>query len=206
MPGVFIPGWGASPALYRGIVPHDWDVLEPPSFRASKGALGAYRAWLRDELARRQGPITLGGHSFGAALAVLAANDGHANVDRLVLVDPAGLPITKPIQRSLRDFCTQVASGLYPRVEALRLALSAFAAPSSALRLAQAVRGLDLRSELKALRRQGLPCTVVAAETDTLTPPAHCREIAKLIGADYRELAVDGGHMWFLSSLRSTRS
>jgi pimeloyl-ACP methyl ester carboxylesterase len=201
MPGVFIPGWGASAALYRGLVPGDWDVLEPPSFRASKGALGAYRAWLRDELARRPGPITLGGHSFGAALAVLAANDGHANIDRLVLVGPAGLPLSKPLGRSMRDFGAQVVTGLYPLVEAVRLTRAALAAPNSALRLAQAVRRLDLRSELRSLRGKGVPCTVVAADTDTLTTPAHCRAIAELAGGDYRELSVGGGHMWFLATL-----
>ena len=41
------------------------------------------------ELGRRTGPFTLGGHSFGAALAVLAAARGEAEVERLVLVDPA---------------------------------------------------------------------------------------------------------------------
>jgi hypothetical protein len=34
--------------------------------------------------------------------------------------------------------------------------------------------------------------------TDTLTPPDHCRRIAALSGGDYNELAVDGGHLWFL--------
>ena len=202
MPGVFIPGWGASAALYRGLVPADWDVLEPPTFRASKGALAAYRAWLRDELARRQGPITLGGHSFGAALAVLAASEGNARIDRLVLVGPAGLPLSKPLGLSIRDFCKQVVTGLYPLVEAVRLARAAIAAPNSALRLAQSVRRLDLRSELSSLQGRGVACMVVAANTDTLTTPAHCRAIAELAGGDYRELSVDGGHMWFLAALR----
>jgi len=202
MPGVFIPGFGASASLYRGLVPSDWDVLEPPSFRASKGALSAYRAWLRAELAGRPGPIALGGHSFGAALAVLATTDGDVQVDQLVLVGPAGLPLSKPIRLSLRDFCAQVAAGLYPLLEAVRLAVRALRAPTSAVRLARTVRRLDIRDELAALRRHGIRCTVVAADTDTLTTPAHCRAIAAAAGGDYRELTVDGGHMWFLGDRR----
>ena len=56
--------------IYRTAVPDGWEVLEPPSFRATGGSLDAYSTWLRGELARRSGPFTLGGHSFGAALAV----------------------------------------------------------------------------------------------------------------------------------------
>ena len=199
MAAVFIPGWGASPLLYARLVPHGWEVLDPPSFHATRGALSAYRAWLRVELSSRPGPIVLGGHSFGAALAVLATAEGDVDVDRLVLVAPAGLPLSKPINRSLRDFCAQIAAGLYPLVEAARLTASALRAPRSALRLARAVRALDIRVELSALRRRGVPCVVVAAESDTLTTPAHCRAIADAAGGDYRELPIGGGHMWFLN-------
>jgi len=202
MPGVFVPGWGASAGLYQGLVPQGWEVLKPPSFRASGGSLSTYRTWLRDELARRPQPMSLGGHSFGAALAVLAATDGHAQIDRLLLVGPAGLPLSKPMRLSLRDFFAQVVSGLYPLLEAIRLAAAALAAPKSAVRLARAVRRLDLCRELEVLRSRGLPCVVVSADSDTLTPPAHCRAIADLAGGDYRELHVPGGHMFFLAGRR----
>ncbi len=92
MSALFLPGWGARASLYRTAVPAGWEVLEPPSFRATGGSLGAYSTWLADELGRRTGPFTLGGHSFGAALTVLAAARGEVEVERLVLVDPAGLP------------------------------------------------------------------------------------------------------------------
>jgi hypothetical protein len=45
----------------------------------------------------------------------------------------------------------------------------------------------------------GLPTEVVACTTDALVTPAHRRTAATLLGADYRELALDGGHMWMLT-------
>jgi hypothetical protein len=39
---------------------------------------------------------------------------------------------------------------------------------------------------------------VLAADSDTLTPPEHCRRVAELAGATFEQLAVAGGHVWFL--------
>jgi surfactin synthase thioesterase subunit len=51
---------------------------------------------------------------------------------------------------------------------------------------------------MKIVRRHGIPTTVVACSTDTLVTAAHCRQVATLLGASYRELALEGGHMWML--------
>ena len=206
MSALFLPGWGARASLYRAALPSGWEVLEPPSFRATSGSLGAYTTWLQDELDRRTGPFVLGGHSFGAALAVLAAAREDAEVERLVLVDPAGLPLSKPMRLCLRDFARQLATGVYPVRPAVQSVVSTLAAPRAALRLARAVYALDLHRELAELRRRGLPCTVLAAGTDTLTPPAHCRAVARLAGGDFHELDVDGGHVWFLVAAPQLRS
>jgi pimeloyl-ACP methyl ester carboxylesterase len=195
---LFIPGWGARASLYRDALPVGWEVLELPSFRATGGAIEAYPAWLSDELARRPAPFTLGGHSFGAALAVLAAASGDADVDRLVLVQPAGLPLTKPKSRALRDFGRQLVAGVYPLAPAAASVATTVVAPRAALRLARAVYALDLSRELAALRERGVPCTVLSADSDTLTPPDHCRRVAELAGGDFEQLAVGGGHVWFL--------
>jgi hypothetical protein len=98
---------------------------------------------------------------------------------------------------SLRDFARQLASGSYPR-EILGSILAAGRAPRAAVRLARSVHALDLGRELKALRARGVRVTVVGCASDTLTTPMHCRRVAALAGADYRELSVAGGHMWML--------
>jgi pimeloyl-ACP methyl ester carboxylesterase len=205
LPALFIPGWGARASLYRPVVPAGWEVLELPSFRASRGRIDAYSTWLADELGARRGPFVLGGHSFGAALAVIAAARGDADVERLLLVDPAGLPLSKPMGMCLRDFGRQLATGVYPVVPAVQSVASTFAAPRCALRLARAVYALDLREELAGLRARGVPSTVLAAGSDTLTPPEHCRSVARLAGGDYQELDLTGGHVWFLVAASQLR-
>jgi pimeloyl-ACP methyl ester carboxylesterase len=198
MAALFIPGWGARASLYRDALPAGWEVLQPPSFRTTGGAVEAYPAWLADELTRRPAPLTLGGHSFGAALAVLAAVRGDADVERLVLVEPVGLPLSKPKSRALRDFGRQLVTGVYPLAPAAASVGTTLVAPRAALRLARAVYALDLSYDLRGLRELGIPCTVLAAESDTLTPPDHCRRVAELAGAQFEQLPVGGGHVWFL--------
>src|SRR5262249_50833212 len=95
--------------------------------------------------------------------------------------------------------------GVYPLRPAVASAAASLVAPRAALRLARAVYALDLSPELAALRERGIPCTVLAAESDTLTPPAHCRKVAELAGARFEELAVGGGHVWFLAAPRQLR-
>lgn len=194
---LFLPGWGASGRLYE--LPSDWTALEPPPFASVRG-LSGYRDWLLGELDARPGRLVLGGHSMGGALALLAATRLPHRIERLVLVSPAGLPLRKPLRRSAADFLGQVAGGLYPRREAVRGIGRAARAPRAALRVARAVRRLDLSPELRQLRSLGIAATVVGCTTDTLTSARSCRRIAELLGAEYRELALPGGHVWMLAA------
>jgi hypothetical protein len=41
---------------------------------------------------------------------------------------------------------------------------------------------------------------VVACASDTLVTPLHCRRVAELLGGEYRELDLAGGHTWMLDS------
>src|SRR5271168_2231901 len=97
MRGLFVPGWGATAALYGAGLPEGWQALELPTFRATRGELDAYRGWLGGELACHRTPVTLAGHSMGAALVVLAAAERPESVERLILLSPAGLPLDKPL-------------------------------------------------------------------------------------------------------------
>ena len=51
---------------------------------------------------------------MGAALAILMAAEDPAAVSSLVLFGPAGLPMTKPITRSLMTFTTEIAHRRFP--------------------------------------------------------------------------------------------
>ena len=193
--GLFLPGWGAPARLYAAGLPEGWEVLELPSFRKTRGELPAYTAWLVDELAAR-GRVALAGHSMGGALALLAAVERPDLVERLMLLSPAGLPLTKPIPSSLVTWARQVATGRFPLRQVGRSIVRVGLAPRSALRLGRFVHQLDLRPELERFRAQPVPCTVVGCATDTMTPSSHCRELAELMGAEYGEVDAGDGHIW----------
>lgn len=200
MDRLFLPGFGAPARLYRRALAAGWIVLEPPSFRGTRGALGAYRAWLEQELDHLDRPVWLAGHSMGGALAVLAAAERPDRIARLTLISPAGLPLQKPMAASVAEFARQLASGSYAGADAVVAIARALAAPCSALRLARRVRALDLTLEMEHVRRSGVPVEVVACATDTLVTPLHCRRQAQLLGARYRGLHLPGGHMWMLAA------
>jgi pimeloyl-ACP methyl ester carboxylesterase len=176
-------------------LPAGWTGLEPPAFGRSDG-LRSYLEWLGEELTARPGKATLAGHSMGGALCMLAAALWPERVGRLVLVAPAGLPLSKPMHRSAAQFVGQVATRRFSSAESIRSVLGIAAAPVSALRVARALRKLDLSAEMGEVRRAGTAVTVIGCTTDTLVTPVHCRRSAELLGARYHELPVDGGHMW----------
>jgi pimeloyl-ACP methyl ester carboxylesterase len=173
-------------------------VLELPTFAASGGSFASYRRWFELEL-RGRGRSSLAGHSMGGALAILAAAQMPELVERLVLIAPAGLPLEKPLRRSLRDFLWQVGRGDYPRPAACAGLLGLARAPRAALVLARQVRALDLRRECARVRAARIPTTVIGCVTDTLVTTDRTRSLARALGAHYEELDLLGGHMWMLS-------
>jgi pimeloyl-ACP methyl ester carboxylesterase len=197
MSRVFVPGFAALPSFYRDALPQGWTVYEPPPFSRSATIASRVEA-LRSTVDRMGGGLTLAGHSMGAALAVAVALEQPDRIERLLLIAPAGLPLTKPLAASFRDFCGQVRDRVYKPGDVVRGVAGALAAPRSAMALARAVHGLDLRPQLAAVRRLGIPCDVVGCVGDTLTPVSHCRRIAELAGGRYREIDAHGGHMWML--------
>jgi len=204
--GLFVPGWGAPARLYLAALPDSWQVLEPPSFRRSGGRLDVYRDWLAAELAAREAPVVLAGHSMGAVLAVLTALDRPERIERLILVSPAGLPLQKSLRASALTAAGQILRGCYPVGALLRMLANTTMAPRAALELAHTVRELDLTPQLQELRARHIPCTVIGCRSDQLTTSAHCRQLATLLAADYRELDAADGHIWMITRPELLRS
>jgi pimeloyl-ACP methyl ester carboxylesterase len=178
-------------------------VLEQPRFASTAGRLDTFVRHLVAGLETVAEPAIVGGHSMGAAVAVLAAVERPELVDRLVLVSPAGLPLSKPMRGSAAEFVGQLRRGVYPvRIAAVAVA-DMLRAPRAALRLARAVHGLDITQQLVELRTLGVRCQVIGCASDTLTPVGHCRRLSALVGGSYRELNLDGGHMWMLYDRRA---
>lgn len=194
-----MPGWSATAGLYAPAMPKGWEVLALPTFRSTGGELPAYRRWLGAEIASREAPVVLGGHSLGSVLALLAAVDNPQPVERLVLVSPAGLPLDKPIRSSAVTLAGQILRGCYPVRELRRAAAGTALAPRAALRLGRVVHDLDLSPELEQIRARGIPCTVIGCSSDELTTPAFCRRLAALLDADYREVEARDGHIWMIT-------
>ncbi len=143
-----LPGHGQSPPR----IP--WKLREVAEIVA---------AWLRLLEIER---ATLIGHSMGGALAMLLAAARPDLVKRLVLVNPAGLPIQRPVLRAF----TRAGLGFSLRQHA-RVANDAVSPRSQqALALWQAaedVLACDLRPELGAI---GCPTTLIWGTGDLLLP------------------------------------
>lgn len=196
---IFLPGFAARSRTYAGCLPAGWDAPQPPPPNATAGSLVTLRDWAVGEVTRRPGSAFVAGHSMGAALAVLVAVTVPERIEGLLLIAPAGLPLHKPVRGSVRDLAKQVAAGTYPLTDVLSVAGELVTAPRGALRLIRTLRRLDLSAQMERVREAGIPTTVVACSTDTLVTPRHCRRAAGLLGADYRELRMSGGHIWMLS-------
>lgn len=197
---LFLPGFAARARSYAGGLPSGWEAAQPPPPSVSGGSLVSLRDWAVREVVRRPGPTRVAGHSMGAALAVLVAVTVPDRIDGLLLIAPAGLPLRKPLSHSARDFARQLLSGMHALEDVSASARELAAAPRAAARLVRGLRRLDLSAQMERVRAAGIPTTVVGCTTDTLVTTDACRRAAALLGADYRELELSGGHVWMLAS------
>jgi pimeloyl-ACP methyl ester carboxylesterase len=193
---LFVPGFGSRRSSYLPGLPDGVVALQPPPLGVSHGSLQALTQWLLGQVAGRA-RVTLSGHSMGGALAMLAAAAAPTNpVDQLVLVSPAGLPLSKPFTAMARDTLANLVHGIPPPRAAAATVVDTTLAPLSALRLARALYRLDLGETMARIRALGVPTTVIGCSSDTLVPGGVCREIARRVGATYREVETPGGHVW----------
>jgi homoserine acetyltransferase len=102
--------------------------------------------------------------------------------------------------KSLLELVRGVSLGRYPLAEVKGSLSLTLRSPRDAFRLAREVHDADLSQEMETVRAAGIPATVISCATDTLVTVRHCRSIADLLGAAYRELPLGGGHMWMLGA------
>ena len=130
------------------------------------------------------------GHSMGGLVTIDLAARHPDLVERLVLVDAAGLPISKRVTRHLRNVLH--ASPFLP-LPAYPIAVECVlrCGPLAITRASHQILMTDLEARLRSI---AAPTLVIWGGRDRLLPPAYGRRLAALIpGARYLELE-EAGH------------
>lgn len=143
-----IPGHGQSPARLP------WRLREIAALLA---------AWMRS---LAMPPATLVGHSMGGALAIILAAAEPQMVDRLVLVNAAGLPLQRPLLRAL----TGAGLGFANHQNARYTSRYGNARPMQSLAIWQAMNEMltcDVLPDLRAIR---CPTLIIWGMRDPLLP------------------------------------
>lgn len=227
LPVLFLHGWALGNRAYKHglnrLVSQGCRVYAPafPGFGGSAAlpphayGLDAYAAWVNAFLdaVGEQEPVLAVGHSFGAAVAAKFAHDFPERASQLMLVNPLGGSAWKGSgskartmsERPLWDWALSFPKDLLLDRRAL-VTLAAIvedAGPNLATnplgvwRAGELARRVDLRSELAALRRSGMPVMAVWAHGDTIIPRTSFESLCDALGHTGR--VVRGRHSWLLS-------
>jgi 2-hydroxy-6-oxonona-2,4-dienedioate hydrolase len=129
------------------------------------------------------------GHSMGGQVTIDLAARYPELVERLVLVDAAGLPVSKEVTRHLMNV---VRAGPFMPLAAYPVAVECVlrCGPIAITRASHQILSTDLETRVRAI---GAPTLVVWGGRDTLLPPSYGRRLAAMIpGATYVELERAG--------------
>ena len=145
------------------------------------------------------------GHSFGGRVAIKLAAAHPEAVERLILVDAAGVPPRRTVRRATRRAASRFATALGRRLgrpgQALRGAIVRRIASPDYLNAGPlratfvAIVNEDLRPALAAIR---CPTLLVWGESDDDTPPADAGTMEKLIPDAHLLVLKNAGHFSYL--------
>jgi pimeloyl-ACP methyl ester carboxylesterase len=138
--------------------------------------------------------VSIVGHSMGGLIAAELAADAPERVDRLVLVDPAALPLDEHLLTHALSLLHELRY-ISPSFLPVLLADALRAGPLTLWRATTALMLADLRPKLAQVRA---PTLAIWGEHDMLVPLALARQLAQYLR--YEELVVikGAGHvpMW----------
>ena len=129
------------------------------------------------------------GHSMGGQITIDLAARYPELVERLVLVDAAGLPVSKDVTRHLMNV---VRASPFMPLAAYPVAVECVlrCGPVAITRASHQILSTDLETRIRSI---GAPTLVVWGGRDTLLPPSYGRRLAAMIpGATYVELERAG--------------
>lgn len=227
LPVVFVHGWCLGHRSYKRalkrLVPMGCRVYAPalPGFGGSAPLevptgddLGGYASWLADflDLVGVERPAVVAGHSLGGAVVARLAHDAPGRVAHLVLLNSvggvwlrSGDGVVTMADRPLWDwtvhFAYDILTAQRPGVTLRAISEDAVAnlarRPGEMWRAAGVARRVDLTPEMAALRRLGVPVTVVSSEGDLVVPRAGFESLCEGFGVQGR--LVGGRHSWLLA-------
>jgi pimeloyl-ACP methyl ester carboxylesterase len=192
-----MPGFGGSEAL--------------PDANFSIGGYARWVADLLDVLDITESAVVVG-HSFGGGVAIRFAHDFRSRTRSLVLVNSVGgsswrrgKVLTSITERPLWDWGLHFPADVWPMRQATRvlpviaedLLPNVLRHPRAFVRVANLARRADLRSELEALRDQGLPITIIWAARDGIIPRESFEALCVASGVE--GTVVEGSHSWLLA-------
>lgn len=213
---VFLHGWGLGPRSYAdpigALAAHGYRVvaLGLPGFGGSGHLPGQVS---REELVARvaahvvaaldaaaiDGPVLLVGHSFGAGVAVMAAEKRPELFSGVVMLSPIGGDVgALSWVRALWSLSGETRHSTLERArDALPVFVQRFGRVVSTGIAAKSTDLVDVVTEVSRL----MPVTIVVAEDDRVTPVGPLRHVESV---RYRD--VPGSHGWLLDDGASAAS
>jgi pimeloyl-ACP methyl ester carboxylesterase len=144
------------------------------------------------------------GHSFGGRVAIKLAAAHPEKVDRLVLVDAAGVPPAQTLRRRLKRFASRFANTVgrlgspgqaVRRKIVARIASPDYKAAGPLRDTFLAVVREDLRPSMPLIKA---PTFLIWGDLDDDTPPADARAMEKLIPGARLLVIKNAGHFSYL--------
>ncbi len=208
-------GWGGNKNSFQGVsscifsknkcICIDFPGFGDESPPGSAFSVEDYAAWLHEKLLSLsvQERVVLVGHSFGGRVAICYASRYAKNVEKLVLVDSAGikpkLKINKLIKTIWFRFCKKCAKiGLYKKEKLANHGSSDWKS------LPENMKGTFvkvIKQDLSIFAKQiSIPTLIVWGEKDKDTPLYMAKKLNKLILNSRLVVFRDAGHYSYLDN------
>lgn len=197
---LFFGGWGVSAESYRerllllgehfriyGVSLPGFGDNEPLDLKRNhiKGHADFFQTEIMPTL-DLDSKFVMMGHSTGAGVATLIANNAKDSIDKLILISPVGSP--DPLNKSLLRMIAEVDIR-----EALKYSTASYwkrALPN--MRLGIDAKYIDLTQPINSLIDAGKPVFIFLSKDDKIAPPGKLSDISNATIT-----WVDGGHAWF---------
>lgn len=222
---LWLHGWASSSAAFRSLAAslpgYRHILLDLPGFGGSQIPEGAwslqdYASFLKAFLSKTAiKPVVVAGHSYGAAVAIVATAEQQIKPKKLILLGAAGIRNTdaQNMRRSAFKVLAKLGKVLVAPLPAhlqLRLRRRLYAAAGSDMLVNEAMTATFKRSTaqdvLAVARLLGCPTLLIYGEQDTETPVHFGELFTKAIPRSRLVTLSGAGHFVFIDQQASVAS